>query len=489
MTRQNRRHFIKETLAAAATITLSGTKSSGQVVGANEVICVAVAGLNGRGGAHVSALVGIPGVQITHLIDPDTRTFASKARQVQTRTNAMPQTVRDVRRALEDRNLNAITIATPNHWHALMTIWAAQAGKHVYVEKPMSHNVKEGRIAVEMARRHNVIVQHGTQSRSSGSWQHAAELAKSGQLGRLLVSRGLCYKRRDNASGMARSVNQIPVPQELDFNLWTGPAPERPYHENLVHYRWHWFWDFGNGDIGNQGVHEMDKARWAIPNGAMPRSVICVGGRFGPEDRAETPNTQIAVFDYGETQLIFEVRGLETPNYRGQGVGNIYHCEEGTIAGNRFFPRGSDEPQPLPRLNRELPRRPGINERNVDPHFGNFIAAIRSGRREDLTADVLEGHYSSALCHLANVSYRLGESVPFNPRTRAFGDNREAVETLERMEEHLRERGVMLDGATYRVGRKLDIDSRTETVTNHAEANRLLFRQYRQPFVVPDRVG
>ena len=484
MTRQSRRQFIQRTLAAAATVTVAGTKSSGQVVGANEAIRVAVAGLNGRGSAHISAYVGMPNVRISHLVDPDTRTYASKVRQIQQRSGMAPETASDIRRVLEDRNLTAVSIATPNHWHALMTVWAAQAGKHVYVEKPMSHNVKEGRIAVEMARRHNVIVQHGTQSRSSGNWQHAVELAKSGQLGRLLVSRGLCYKRRDNASGMVPSVNRVAAPAELDFNIWLGPAAQRDYHENLVHYRWHWFWDFGNGDVGNQGVHQMDIARWAIPNATFPRSVVSVGGRFGPSDRGETPNTQISVYDYGETQLIFEVRGLQTSEYRGQGVGNIFHCEEGTIAGNRFFPRGSDEGQPLPRLNREVPRRPGGGD-----HFGNFIAAVRSGRREDLNAEILEGHYSSALCHLGNVSYRLGESAPFNPRTRAFGDNREAVETLERMEEHLRERGVMLDGATYRVGRKLDLDPRTESVVNNAEANRLLFREYRAPFVVPERVG
>jgi predicted dehydrogenase len=489
MTRQSRRQFMQKTLAAAATVTIAGTKSSGQVVGANEAINVAVAGLNGRGSAHVSAFIGMPNVRITHVVDPDSRTFASKVRQIEQRSGTAPATAADIRRVLEDRNLNAVSIATPNHWHALMTIWAAQAGKHVYVEKPMSHNVKEGRIAVEMARRHNVIVQHGTQSRSSGSWQHATELARSGQLGRVLVARGLCYKRRDNSNGMVPTVNRVPAPADLDFNIWLGPAAQREYHENLVHYRWHWFWDFGNGDVGNQGVHQMDIARWGIPGATFPRSVISVGGRFGPEDRGETPNTQISVYDYGETKLIFEVRGLQTPDYMGQGVGNIFHCEEGTIAGNRFFPRGSKEGQPLPRLNRELPRRPLADGERAEPHFRNFIAAIRSGRREDLNADILEGHYSSALCHLGNVSYRLGESAPFNPRTRAFGDNREAVETLERMEEHLRERGVMLDGATYRVGRKLDLDPRTETVVNNTEANRLLFREYRAPFVVPERVG
>lgn len=483
MIRQSRRQFVKKTLAAAATITIAGTKSSGRVLGANEAIRVGVAGLNGRGSSHVSAFVGMQGVQISHLIDPDSRTFANKVRQIEQRTNARPRTEKDIRRALEDRNLDAISIATPNHWHALMTIWAAQAGKHVYVEKPMSHNVKEGRIAVEAARRYNVIVQHGTQSRSSGSWQHACELARSGQLGRVLVARGLCYKRRG-------SINTRPVstpPQEVDFDIWLGPASEQPFHSNLVHYNWHWFWDFGNGDIGNQGVHQMDIARWGIPDATLPRSVISVGGRLGYSDQGETPNTQIAIFDFGPSQLIFEVRGLPTQSFRGQTVGNIFHCEEGDIVGNRFFPRGSTEGQPLPALRSEIARRPGGSD-----HFGNFIAAIRSGRREDLNADILEGHYSSALGHLANVSYRLGESAPFNPRTRAFGDNREAYETLERMEEHLaRGNNLMLEGLTYRVGRKLDIDPRTETVTgpNAAEANRLLTRQYRHPFVVPDRIG
>jgi len=481
MTRQNRRQFIHKTLAAAATVTIAGTKSSGQVVGANEVIRVAIAGLNGRGSAHLGAYAGMPNVQITHLVDPDTRTFANRVRQVQQRTDIAPTPVQDIRRALEDRNLNAVSIATPNHWHSLMTIWAAQAGKHVYVEKPMSHNVKEGRIAVEMARRHNVIVQHGTQSRSSSNWQHAVELARSGQLGRLLVSRGLCYKRR-NSIGTRPAGN---APAEVDFNLWLGPAAQQAFHANLVHYNWHWFWDFGNGDIGNQGVHQMDIARWAIRDATLPRSVISVGGRLGYSDQGETPNTQIAVMDFGQTQLIFEVRGLPTQAYRGETVGNIFHCEEGTIAGNRFYPRGSDQPQPLPRLNREIERRPGGGD-----HFANFIAAVRSGRREDLNADILEGHYSSALGHLANLSYRLGESAPFNPRTRAFGDNRDAVETLERMEEHLgRGNNLMLDGLTYRVGKRLQIDARTETVTGDADANRLLFRQYRAPFVVPERVG
>jgi predicted dehydrogenase len=483
MGRLQRRDFLKM-MAAAATVTVAGTKSSGQVVGANAALRIGIAGLNGRGAAHLGAYVGMPGVQITHLIDPDSRTFAGRLRTLRERNApVVPTTNADVRRALEDRNLDALSIATPNHWHALMTIWAAQAGKHVYVEKPMSHNVKEGRIAVDMARRHNVIVQHGSQSRSDADWANIVDVIRSGQLGRLHVARALCYKPRNSIGTRPNSQ----APAELDFNLWQGPATERPFHSNLVHYNWHWFWDFGNGDIGNQGVHQMDIARWGIPNATLPRSVVSLGGRFGYSDQGETPNTQVTLFDFGDTKLIFEVRGLRTPTYRGQDIGNIFHLEEGTIVGKRYFPRGSDQAAPLPVVERRSPRGPGGGN-----HFANFIAAVRSRRTQDLNADILEGHYSSALGHLANVSYRLGENVAFNPRTRAFGDNRDAVETLERMEQHLSEgNNLRLADLNLRVGRRLEIDARTESVTGAGsdEANRLLTRNYRAGFVVPDRVG
>jgi predicted dehydrogenase len=476
----NRRRFLKSTLAAAATITLAGTKSTGRVLGANEVIRVGIAGLHGRGGEHVQEFSGMPGVQITYLIDPDTRTYSSRLNTVQRRGHNTPRTVQDVRVALQDRNIDAISIATPNHWHALMTIWACQAGKDVYVEKPCSHNVHEGRIAVEIARRHNRIVQHGTQSRSSLEWARTMALIQSGQLGRLKVARALCYKPR----GQLTAYPNTTPPSELDFNLWLGPAAERPFTRSLVHYNWHWFWDFGNGDIGNQGVHEMDKARWGIRGATLPRSVMSVGGRYGYSDNGETPNTQIALFDYGETQLILEVRGLRTETYRGERIGNIFHLEEGTIAGNRFYPHGSDQPAPMPRVDREVRRGPG------NGNFGNFIAAVRSRRREDLNADILEGHYSAALCHLANISYRRGENGPFQPRTRAFQGNNDAVETLARMEEHLgRTNSLRLDGLILRVGRRLTFDPQSERFTNDDEANRLLTRAYRAPFVVPERAG
>lgn len=474
MSHLTRRSFFKRTLAAAATITIAGTKSSGRVLGANETIRLGIAGLHGRGSAHLGGFVGLPNVQITYLIDPDTRTYAARSEAIQKRGGNTPRTVQDIRTALDDQNLDAISIATPNHWHALMTMWACQAGKDVYVEKPCSHNVAEGRLALELARKHRRIVQHGTQSRNEPAWARVVEIIKSGKLGRLLVSRALCYKRRGSIGMQKTSA----PPSEVDFNLWLGPARQQEHHANLVHYNWHWFWDFGNGDIGNQGVHQMDIARWAIPQATLPTSVVSVGGRFGYRDQGETPNTQISVMEFGRTQLVFEVRGLPGQPFHGQGVGNIFHLEGGIIAGNNtFYPTGSKTAAPMPTV--QLPRTPSGNI------FRNFIDCVRSRRTEDLDADILEGHYSSACCHLANISYRLGVEQPFNGNARPFGDNKDAAETFARMQDHLRDNSVQLAETNYRVGPMLAFDPKTETFARDQEAaNRLLTRANRPPFVV-----
>jgi len=385
--------------------------------------------------------------------------------------------VQDIRKALEDKNLDAVSIATPNHWHALMTIWACQAGKDVYVEKPCSHNVHEGRMAVEAARRFGRIVQHGTQSRSEREWATVAAAVKSGKYGKLLVSRGIVYKRRDSI-GFKEPTD---VPAGLDFDIWLGPAPQQKYHENLVHYNWHWFWDTGNGDIGNQGVHQMDIARWCIDGATLPKSVISLGGRFGYEDQGQTPNTQVAIMDFDGVPLIFEVRGLPTERYYDQGSGgNVMHLTEGIIAGTKFIPKGKGKPEKITGV--EVKLGPG------NGNFRNFIEAMRSRKASDLNADILEAHYSSALCHLANVSYRLGELVPWYNKTKAFGDNKEAYETLARMEEHLGTNGIKFDGLKYRLGRKLTIDAKTESIPGDPEAQALLTREYRAPFTVPEKI-
>jgi predicted dehydrogenase len=495
----NRRRFMNRSLAAgvAGGFAIGGTKASGRVLGANDRIHVAVAGLNGRGESHVAEFGRMkPDVEIAYLVDPDTRTFKKRLDQIERSGGRAPATVQDIRRALEDKSVDAVSVATPNHWHALITIWACQAGKDVYVEKPCSHNVREGRVAVEAARRYNRIVQHGTQSRSSHDWAMAAAAIQSGKLGKLHVSRALCYKPRG-------SIGERPTttpPAELDFDLWLGPAPRQPYHANLVHYNWHWFWDFGNGDIGNQGVHEMDKARWLIPaatssghsaSATFPRHVLSLGGRFGYRDQGQTANTQITFMDYGDTQLIFEVRGLPTEAFQGQKIGNIAYLDAGMITevrANRrsevqFYPKGETQPVPLASVVKvEVERGPGRG------HFGNFIAAMRSRKAEDLNADILEGHYSAALCHLANISYRLGQEAPFTKAAKAFGDDKEASETLGRMEEHLKADGVALDGLNYRVGRKLSFDASAESFGGDPEANQLLSRAYRAGYAVPDRI-
>jgi predicted dehydrogenase len=493
MSRLTRRSFLQQTLAAAGAITIAGTKSSGKVLGANDTIRVGVAGLNGRGSAHVGAFGPMKGVEIAYLIDPDSRTYAKRVQQLERLGGKKPQTIKDVRQALDDKNLDAISIATPNSWHALMTIWACQAGKDVYVEKPCSHNVHEGRIAVETARKHQRIVQHGTQSRSSQQWAQVMEIIKSGKLGKLLVSRGLVYKDGGTGGNTRASIGYAPSkapPAELDFNLWLGPAPEQPYHENLVHYRWHWFWDFGNGDIGNQGVHQMDIARWAIPGATLPKSVLSLGGRMGHKkpDQGQTAGNQIALMDFGDTQLIFEVRSMPSKGYMGEKVGNVFHLEGGTIVGTRsFYPKGSDKAEPLPKIDVAAKRGPGSAGRG-ETHFANFIEAMRSRKTTDLNAPIEEGHYSAALIHLANASYRVGQEVPFNPRTKAFGDNKDAYEALARMEDYLKEHAVKLEETKYTLGRRLTVDAKAERVLGDAEANKLLTREYRKPFVVPEKV-
>ncbi len=476
MIRPTRRRFLQTTAAASTAFglfTIAGTKASGRVLGANDVIRVGVCGINGRGGTHIGAFSGKEGSQVTYLIDPDSRLHESRAKTVRERGGNTPKTVQDVREALEDSNLDAISIATPNHWHSLLSIWACMADKDVYVEKPLSHNIHEGRILVDIARQRGRIVQHGTQSRSSGGNARDLAAIAAGKHGRLLVSRGLCYKRR----GSIGEKSPGEPPQGLNFDLWLGPAQQQPYHGNLVHYNWHWFWDFGNGDIGNQGVHQMDIARWKIPGATWPKSVISIGGRFGYEDQGETPNTQIAVFDYGTALLVFEVRGLETKGFRGNGptVGNTVHFDS------------EAKPEPVEVTGLEGVKNPAA-ERGPGDIFQNFLACVRSRDASQLDAHVAEGHISSGLCHLANISYRLGTEAPYSGAAKAFGDDKEAAETLERTREHLSEAGVPIDGLTYRVGRKLNFDAATERFVGDEEANRLITREYRAPYTVPAKV-
>jgi len=479
MPRLTRRTFLQNSLAAAATVTIAGTKSSGKVLGANDTIRIAVAGLNGRGGSHVDEFGKMKNVEIVCIVDPDQRTYKKRIDQLAKLGRAEPKTATDIRKVLEDKELNAISVATPNHWHSLMTIWACQGGKDVYVEKPCSHNIHEGRIAVETARKYKRVVQHGTQSRSSQSWENLRALAQSGKLGKLLVSRGLCYKDGGTGGSTRGDIGHKPTkapPSELDFNIWLGPAQEQPYHENLVHYRWHWFWDFGNGDVGNQGVHEMDKARWVIPGAVWPKSVISFGGRYANNDQGQTPNALVSIFDYGDTQLIFETRGLKSPGYRGQNVGNVLHFEEGVVAGNKFYRNGKGDGEAIPKVEAEVKRG--------GDHFANFIDCVRSRDIKKLHADIEVGHVSAGLCHLGNISYRLGKPTAYDPKLGKLSGNEFGTDALVRMADHLKDSGITFNGKNLLVGRKLEFDGKAEKFVNDKEADALLTRKYRAPFTV-----
>jgi predicted dehydrogenase len=487
MSRLSRRTVLRAAAASSVfpLFTISGTKASGRVIGANDTVRVGVTGINGRGGSHISAFTEMEKVQVTYLIDVDSSLFDSRSKSVEGRIGSRPTCVQDVRQALDDKSLDAISVATCNHWHSLITIWACQAGKDVYVEKPISHNIFEGRKCVEAAKKYNRVVQHGTQSRSESKWAREIAAVHSGKYGKLLVSKGSASKAGSGRTSIGFKEKEAP-PSTLDFNLWLGPAPEQAFHRNIVPYNWHWFWDFGNGEIGNQGVHQMDIARWGIKDATLPTKVYSVGGRLLPDgpDQAQTPNMQLGVMEFGETLLVFEVRGLvgkhkDWPN----DVSNAFYTTEGVIKDSRFHPKGGGPPQQL-----EVPEGEG----NVAPGgaFGSFINAVRSRDPKDLNCDAEVAHYSAALCHLPNISYRLGQQGTFDKARGAIGNNTEVVAVLERIRDNCKGVGVPVDKTVYTVGPTLTFDPKTERFTGDLadEANKYVSRDYRKPFVVPDTV-
>jgi predicted dehydrogenase len=345
-----------------------------------------------------------------------------------------PKEAKDLRVMLEDKTIDAVSIATPNHWHALATIWACQAGKDVYCEKPASHNIFEGRKMVEAARKYNRIVQIGHQSRTNAHKIRAMELLREGVIGEVYMARGLCFKRR-KPIGRNEATD---IPAGVDYEMWLGPAEERAFKENRFHYNWHWYWDFGNGDIGNQGVHEMDIARWGLGKTDLPRFVYSSGGHFISNDDQQTPNTQQAIFDYDDSQIVFEVRGLLTGGEAdmqpdlprdNNTIGNTFLGSEGFMtvnaAGFHTYLGEKHEPGPSMKYQED-------GQYATAPHVDNFLAAVKSRNHRDLTCDVLEGHLSAALCHLANTSYRVQRRLEFDPRTETFVGDSEADKYLSR---------------------------------------------------------
>ncbi len=441
----------------------------------NDQLRVAVIGVNGRGKDHVKGLAGKHNCLVTVICDADSAVIGGAMKLAEKQQNKLPKFEQDIRKVVEDKDIDIVTIATPNHWHALAAIWAMQNGKDVYVEKPVSHNVSEGRRIVEVARKTGRICQAGTQSRSSSGLKEAMEFLHEGKLGKIKLARGLCYKPRGSIGKVS---GPQPIPPSCDYDLWCGPAPKAPLMRRRLHYDWHWIWDTGNGDLGNQGIHEMDKARWGLNKQELAKSVFSVGGRYGYLDDGQTANTQICVFDYGDCELIFEVRGLLTKGLLGARIGNIWYGTDGYMVctsykeATAFTPKG----EVIKKFN------------GSEDHYGNFIKAVRSRKVEDLNADILEGHLSSALCHLGNISYRLGDEQPFGQTPQAFAKDKDAGETFERMEQHLKDNKIDLSTVKCRIGRKLTVEPAKEIFVDDKEANTLLTREYRKGFEVPTKV-
>jgi hypothetical protein len=488
-----RRDFLQDSAFLAAT--LAGAGASGAALAAEEKskkgpaserLRVAVVGVNGRGRDHVGGFAGRHNCEIVTICDADSAVIDRALKKAEAQQGSMPKYEQDIRRLLEDKSIDIVSIATPNHWHALAAIWAMQAGKDVYVEKPVSHNVSEGRRIVEAARKYKKICQAGTQSRTAKGMRESIAFLHSGKLGKIKLARGLCYKLRPSIGDVKEPQ---PIPPTVDYDLWCGPAPKKPLMRKRLHYDWHWIWDYGNGDLGNQGIHEMDKARWGLNKNALPNSVHSVGGRFGYIDDGQTANTQICLFDYGDCELIFEVRGWPSVSpFPGKEspkagrvprnfVGNVWYGSEGFLVCPSYTSgvAYSNDGEVIARFS------------DGGDHYGNFVQAVRSRNAESLNADIEEGHLSSALCHLGNISYRLGNPTPFGTKAHPFGD-KEANETMDRMVEHLNRNKIDTSDLRYSLGKKLAIDTKTESFIGDDKANAMLTRKYRKGFVVPAKL-
>ena len=428
MSNVSRRSFFQ-----GAALAMSATR----VMGANDRINVGIIGLGGRGTAHLGYYTTITEARVAGLCDVNQAARERSQARLLKSTSEKAKEYADMKEMFADKNIDAVSIATPNHWHALAAIMAVEAGKDVYVEKPASHNVYESGRMVEAARKTKKMMQVGSQSRSAPHKIKAIQLLKDGVIGEVYLAKALCFKRRKSIGKTPAE----PVPPGLDWDKFLGPAPMRPYTKNRFAYNWHWFWDTGNGDIGNQGVHEMDVARWGLGDVTMPKSVMSTGGKYVYDDDQETPNTQLASLDYGGKQLVFEVRGLVTgpegglPVKPGNTVGNLFLGADGWmwLDGGRMQVYKGEE-------NKLVMEEKGNDGNAAVLHMKNFLEACRSRNHKSLTAEIEIGATSATLCHLANIAYR--------------------------------------------VGRKLDWDATKKQFVNAPDANKLLTRDYRKPYVV-----
>jgi predicted dehydrogenase len=497
MKRISRRSFMRTSTAAGLVLgaprllTAAGPRPSAPnedvrlaVIGLGST--TAVGGVGGRGHQLIGSLRKTPGARIVALCDADQ---AHLDREVQVARDHEGQVAAhtDLRRVLDDKAIDAVVIALPNHWHALASIWACQAGKDVYVEKPFSHNLWEGQQMVAAARKHGRMMQVGTQNRSSTFLRQVFDRLNAGELGPMRLAHALVYRPRD---GIGSVDAPTPPPSTVNFDLWCGPAPKKPLMRKQLHYEWHWFWDTGNGEMGNNGIHVIDIARWALGQNQPPPRAISIGGRFAVDDCAETANTHIALFDYQPAPLICEVRNVSTDGaksigkFRGRSGGVIIDCEGGYFAGDAsggaFFDRQGRKIKDL---------EPGERAGRLEQiHLSNFLAAVRSRKSSDLAAEAREGHLSTACCHMANISHRLGKQESLEAIRAAISGNTELADAFDRCRDYLRENNVDLAATPATLGPCLTYDGTSARFTgDFAEtANELARREYREPYAVPD---
>ncbi|MCS6952504.1 MAG: Gfo/Idh/MocA family oxidoreductase [Bryobacterales bacterium] len=420
MSKLTRRHFFQ-----GAATALAATR----VAGANDRIRIGIVGLGGRGNSQLGSFSRITECQVVALCDVNQAARERAQARLQKLTSLKAKEYNDMRDLFADKDVDAVSIATPNHWHALATIWACEAGKDVYVEKPASHNLYEGWRMVEVARRTQRMVQVGSQSRSHPVKIKAMKLLQEGIIGKVYMAKGLCFKRRPSIG----KTPPEPVPPGLDWDKFLGPAPMRPYTKNRFAYNWHWFWDTGNGDIGNQGVHEMDICRWGLGEVGMPVSAVSTGGKYVYDDDQETPNTQLATFDYGDKQIVFEVRGLLTgpeaglPVRPGNTIGNLFFGSDGWMwVDDSGFQVYKGEANQL-----VMEEKAERGDATV-AHMRNFLSACRSRNYKELTAEIEIGAMSAALCHLANISYRVGRLLRWDEKRKKFVNDPEADKLITR---------------------------------------------------------
>lgn len=480
-----RRDFIKKSILGTAGITIGGmgfsAKSYASIMGANDRFRIAVCGLNGRGKSHINGFGGLDNVELAYLVDPDSKVLETRVNEVKENggLSSGVKGVADVRRVLDDKNVDAISVATPNSWHSLMVIWAAQAGKHCYVEKPASHDIYEGRVALAAAEKYGIVVQHGTQRRSDPNWAKQVSDIQSGKYGKMLVSHGFACKPRE---GIGFEPPSAPPPN-LDWNLWKGPAVLDHHHKNLVHYNWHWFWPVGNGELNNQGTHQLDVAYWALDpevENTHPKRVMAIGGRFNWGDQGETPNTMFALAEFVNGQYVFfNVRNVNYEGYQREVTNRFYFEDGGKLWDGDYISNNGSQP-----------RNVDIKEVKITPggNWGSFVTACRANDPSMANGTMYDAHYSCTLGHLMNTSYRLGERVPFNARAGRFGDNALAYEEFMKIHDIASDgMGIPQNQAEYIVGPWLEFDGEAEHfVGDHAlEANRLLRDPRNAGFDIP----